>query len=207
MSAVGLSQLLSVPLPAEREVELERLASVAQGSAPWRARVGIEARELFALEMIDTRVRVEAIYGVTELRAVVRMRAPVACLEPGGALVVHDEAELLLRYPPAILSRPLPGMALVAIRRPHFAWHPNIGWHEPDGTPGPQSVCLGANIPRGLPLREVLVSTYTALTMQVVTLDERDPAGVLNLKALEYWRDRRESLPLSAEPFLGGGAR
>ena len=203
MKPAGLSTLMDVALPESREQQLLELARDAQGPAPWRARMGVEARELFALDALDSRVTLVAIGVASELRACVRLCTPVACMEPDGALVVHDEVELALHYPPAILSRALAGVELVAIQRPLRVWHPNITWPAPDQLRRPQRVCLGANVPRGLPLREALVSTYAALSMQVITLDERDSAGYLNPQALSYWRDRQETLPLSREPFLG----
>jgi hypothetical protein len=60
---------------------------------------------------------------------------------------------------------------------------------------------------RGLPLREAIIGTYAALTLTLLSTDELDSAGILNPQALSYWRDRRSEVPLSTEPFLGGGAR
>ena len=38
-------------------------------------------------------------------------------------------------------------------------------------------------------------------------LDPRDPAGVMNARAAQWWLERVERMPLTTEPFLptGGG--
>ena len=69
-----------------------------------------------------------------------------------------------------------------------------------------QRLCLGARIPRGLPLREVLLMSHAALTLQSIQVDERDAAGVLNFPAAKFWQQRPERMPLSRVPFLGEAA-
>ncbi len=78
---------------------------------------------------------------------------------------------------------------------------PNVSSHE--AVPGePQALCLGANIPRGLPLREAVLASYAAFTLQAITLDAADPAGVMNPAAAEHWQINSQQIPLSREAFL-----
>ncbi len=192
----GLSTLDRVVIPPARLEFIEALAAQSQGSAAWRGRKRVEATELLALEHISPRMQVMALDLTTDLLAAVRLRVPVPCRPNGDELVVADAAELVLRYPPSIPSAPLPGFAMVRIASPRPTWHPNI---SPESD---QSVCLGANIPTGLPLREAVLGTYAALTLQSISLDRADPAGIMNGEALAYFTERTDLIPLSTEPFL-----
>jgi hypothetical protein len=199
----GLSDLSRVPLLEAQELTLERLRETSQGSASWRGRKDVEARELMACERIAERMTLLGIEAATELRALVRLRVAVPCMPPGcEELVVEDEAVLALVYPEDILSRPLPGYALVAVVTPHHVHHPNCA-----AGAGVQPLCLGAAVPRGLPLREALVSSYAALTLQAITVDERDSAGLMNPKAGVWWQANMHRIPLSRDPFLSPLAR
>jgi hypothetical protein len=66
----------------------------------------------------------------------------------------------------------------------------------------PQRLCLGVNLPRGFPLREAVLSTYAALSMQSVMVDELDPGGVMNSEAALWWQANPGRIPLTAKPFL-----
>jgi len=192
----GLSTLHAVPLPAERAKLLSNLEATSQGSPVWRARKRAEARDLLALEAIAPRVTVLAIELSTELLAIVRIKVPVPCMPAHGELVVVGQVDLALRYPEEILHGPLPGAALVQIPMPRRVWHPNIGRE------GPQSLCLGANVPQGLPLREAVLGSYAALTLQSITLDPADSAGLMNPDALEFWNAHTALIPLTTAAFL-----
>ena len=201
----GLADLASVPLAPEHEHALDALASASQGSPAWRTRMRTEARDLFALTQIAARMTLLALDLRVALKAIVRLEVTVPCLPPGAdELVVVGEADLVLNYPEDILRGPLPGYALVQIAAPLHVMHPNVGWIEDGG----QLLCLGASVPRGYPVREAVLASYAALTLQAITLDEADPAGVMNVKAVQFWRERAERIPLSREPFLDpvGGA-
>jgi hypothetical protein len=203
LSGFGLSDLARVPLLPQHEAALTRAREVALGEGSWRhCKLGA-IRDLFALERIS-RLTVVGIDPITELRAIVRMPCAVPCLPPDpNELPVASETELGLRYPEEILRGPLPGYSLVEIREPHHVWHANV-------SSGPsQRLCLAASLPRGYPLREAIVASYAALTLQSVTLDERDPAGVMNLEAARWWQQNAHRIPLTRDPFLtagGGGA-
>jgi hypothetical protein len=162
-------------------------------------------RDLLALEQIAERMTVLGIECRTELRALVRLSAPVPCMQPGARdLVVADHVDLALLYPEAILRGPLPGFALVEILSPRHVHHANVS-----AGPLGQRLCLGVNVPRGYPLREAVLASYAALTMQTAMVDELDPAGVMNSEAARWWQANPDRIPLTTAPFLaplrGGG--
>jgi hypothetical protein len=113
-------------------------------------------------------------------------------------LVVAGRAQLALRYPEAALSAPQPGSAFVTVLAPPTCWHANVAPIAAD-----QRVCLGARVPAGIPVRELVLAAYGALSMQTVQIDERSPAGVLNAAAARWWQRNAERIPLSRVPFLG----
>jgi hypothetical protein len=194
----GLSDLDRVPLPPRQEESLRRLRESSLGPPLWKARKGCEVRDLLALEQIAQRMTVLEINCTTELRALIRLRAAVPCMPAGERdLVVEDEVDLALFYPEAILRGPLPGFALIEILSPREVHHANVS----AGRLG-QRLCLGVNVPRGYPLREAVLATYAALTMQSVMVDELDPGGVMNEKAARWWQANPHRIPLTTAPFL-----
>jgi hypothetical protein len=196
----GLSELGEVPLDPAHEGALAALASASRGSPAWCARMRSEGRDLFALSQIAARMNLVALDLRVGLKAIVRLAVQVPCLPPGARdLVVVGEADLVLSYPEDVLRGPLPGYALVQIAAPRHVMHPNVAQVDE----GAQPLCLGARIPRGFPVREAVLASYAALTLQAITLDEADPAGVMNPDAVRFWRERSDRIPLSREPFLG----
>jgi hypothetical protein len=195
---LGLADLARVSLPERQREGLERMRETALGSASWRARKIESMRELFALEQISERLTIRAADAISELRVVMSLRTPVPCMPPEATdLVVEQEAELVLRYPEEILLGPLPGYAIVEILAPRHVFLASVG------TAGPsQRLCLGANVPRGYPLREAVLASYAAFTMQTVAIDERDHAGVMNGESARWWQSNAARIPLSTEPFL-----
>ena len=91
---------------------------------------------------------------------------------------------------------PQPGYAFVRILLPRPVWHSNV---SPDLN---QVLCLGPRLPAGIPLKEIILMTFGALTMQTTQLDLLDPAGVLNPAAADWWQRNTSRIPLSREPFL-----
>jgi hypothetical protein len=194
----GLSDLERVPLLAQQEEGLQRVGEAALGTPEWRARKQCEAHDLLALERIADRMQVLALDAITELRALIRLRAPVPCMPPGARdLVVEDQVDLVLLYPEEILRGPLPGYAIVEILAPRNVYHANVASRGPS-----QRLCLGANVPRGYPLREAVLASYAALTLQSVMVDELDPAGVMNSEAARWWQANAGRIPLTTTPFL-----
>ncbi len=200
---LGLSDLLEVPLLAHQEQGLERLREAALGSAMWRNRKIAETRKVFGLEQLADRLSVLAVDATTDLRVVISIETPVATLPPGALdLVVEHQVELVLHYDEGILTGPQPGWAIVEILSPRFVHHANVGTSGDS-----QRLCLGANIPRGYPLSEAILATYSALTMQSVAIDERDPAGVMSFEAAVWWQNNLARIPLSTAPFLARAVR
>jgi hypothetical protein len=194
----GLADLERVPLLPQQEEGYQRLCKAALGTPAWRARKRCEVHDLLALERIAERMEVLALDAMTELRALVRLRAPVPSMPPGARdLVVGDQVDLALLYPEEILRGPLPGYAIVEIMAPRNVYHANVATRGLS-----QRLCLGANVPRGYPLREAVLASYAALTLQSVMIDELDPAGVMNREAARWWQDNAGRIPLTTTPFL-----
>lgn len=203
VSRYGLSDLPRVPLLPAHESALEQARERMLGAGFWRAAKLSAMRDVLALARIS-RLEVIGIDPTTELRVLIRMPCCVPCLPPAAPeLVVEQQVELSLRYGEEILRGPQPGYSIVEILRPFHVHHPNA-------SAGPaQRLCLAASLPRGYPLREAIVASYAALTLQSVMLDERDPAGVMSPAAARFWQQHMHRIPLTREPFLappGGGA-
>jgi len=198
----GLADLARVELSPAHAHQLDLASAGSLGSPEWRARKQVEVRDILALSQISERLSVLALEAKSELMTIVRLRAPVPCLPPGAAdIVLADACDLLLRYPEELMHKPIPGYAMVRILKPRHVYLPNVSSQEV--MPGePQALCLGANIPRGLPMREAILASYAAFTLQAVTLDHADPAGVMNRAAAEHWQINSQRIPLSREAFL-----
>jgi hypothetical protein len=158
-----------------------------------------EARDLLALSQIapPRRMRIDLLDLSEALRALLLLRVPVP-LQPEGAgrLPLADHAVLGITYRPECLVQALPGFAFVQILAPARIFHPNVG-----ANPG-QLLCLGAQLPPGIRVTELILLSYGALSMQTVMLDEMDPAGVLNSDAAIWWQQNMHRLPLTKEAFL-----
>jgi len=200
-----LASLLQVPMPEPKRQALERAGAAALGSKRWQVRKRLELQKLFALEEIAPRLTVRAADVTTELRVMVTLDVPVPCW-PAGAddLEIVYGAELVLHYPEAILQGPLPGHAVVEILSPREVFHANV---SPPMPGMPQRLCLGANVPRGLPLVEAVLATYAAFSMQSIAVDEADPAGVMNGESARWWQANLARIPLSRTPFLAARER
>jgi hypothetical protein len=195
-SGAGLAALREVNLGAEFETMLEQARVTAGGSALWRARKIAELRDIFALATISDRIVIEWFDVCTDLRMLLALRAPVPLRgpEPGALLVIGPDARLGLTYRPEVLSAPQPGYSFVQILTPGGVHHPNVSADDY------QAVCLG-QLPIGIPLKEILLLTYGALSMQTVNFS-LDAAGVLNPAAAAWWQQNTHRIPLSREPFL-----
>ena len=195
---VGLQSLGEVDLNLRNRNVLQEALKKAGGDPPWRARKQAEARDLLRLSQIAPpgRLHVDMLDLGQHLRAVLFMRVPVPC-RPGAnnQLTVADFAVLGLTYPREVLQKRLPGMAFLQILEPHGVWHANVGEIG-------QPLCLGAYLPVGIPVVELVLSAYGALSMQTVMMNEFDPAGVVNRSAAQWWQQNIKRAPLSKTPFL-----
>jgi hypothetical protein len=194
--------LPGVTLCAESDAWRRKVAASSSGSTAWRARKDSEVRDLLALaQLAPGRLGIVALDTADDLRAVFRLRAAVPCRpDPGGEVVIRQQALLGLRYPEDAVRRSLPGVAFIQLIAPPHCWHPNVAYDAV------QPICLAPSVPAGIPAVELVLSAYAALTLQAITLDERDVGGVLNGEATRYWQAEKHRIPLSREPFLGGEA-
>jgi hypothetical protein len=187
----------------------QRLLQMAErscaGAAGWRQRKLVEARKLLELAELagPRRMSVEMLDLSGDLRAAVRLHTPVP-MEPGpdGRLGCAEEAVVGIHYPRLALSVALPGLAFATLLEPRTgAFHPNIGRVRG------QRLCLGAELPAGIPVTELVLLSYGLLTLQSVTLDPDDSAGVMNGKAARWWQANTKLIPLSREPFIAPETR
>lgn len=193
----GLSSLARVALSPPHEALWQAVARTAGGSPVVRERKLAEARDLLALAQVSRRLTVMWIDLSADLRALVEMLTPVPCLpDPAGPLQVAPRALLGVMYPETTPLRPQPGHAFVRILAPGPVFHPNVAMDSN------QALCLGPTLPAGIPLREILLLTYGALTMANVQMDWGDPAGIVNREACAWFQARPDRIPLSREPFI-----
>jgi len=196
----GLSSLNEIPLTALNQRRLELVSAEVQGTGPWPDRKKSEARQLLALEQLagPSRMRVNSLDAEQDLRAAVWLDVPVAMTPgPDGSLNIVRGAVIGVTYPQVILSMPLPGFALVCLIEPAAgAFYPNVGASRG------QRMCLGAILPVGIPVSELVLLSYGLLTGQTIMLDTSDSAGVMNVEAAHYWSAMLHKMPLSSTPFL-----
>ncbi len=192
-----LSRLSVVPLAPRQAALLAAAEAGTGGSAVWRGRKRAEALDLCRLVELSGRLGILGVDLSVDLRADLLLKVPVPCLpDPQGPLKVADAAHLGVVYREAALIMPQPGYSFVQILAPHPVWHPNV---SPDPA---QILCLGPSVPAGIPLREIILMTYGALTMMSLQLDPADAAGVLNPAAAEWFQRNPGLIPLSRDPFV-----
>ena len=196
----GLASLDRIALSPANEHRLAKAAASMQGVHPWPARKQAEARQLLALEQLagPSRMRVLELDLEQDLRATIWLDAPVAMTpDANGVARIRRGAVVGIVYPRVILSMPLPGYALVSLVEPAVGvYYPNVGAGRG------QRMCLGAQIPVGIPVSELAIAAWGLLSMQTVQLDADDRNGVMNLAAAEHWLANRDRIPLTNESFL-----
>ena len=195
----SLSRLGDRELNPQHQKVLTLAAASMQGPESWKTRKIAETHNLLALAECagPSRLEVLTLDLAMDLRTVIKLHVPVA-LKPDaqGELRTASEAVLGLNYPQMIRAVPLPGFAVVSLLFPPLAWYPNIG-----STRG-QRICLGTNLPTGIPVTELVIAAYSALSLQTVNLDPADAAGVMNVSAAEWWQANQHLMPLTSEPFI-----
>jgi hypothetical protein len=197
IESYGLWNLDHVPLSPARQEEIELLRLFCGGPAGWQARKLAEVRQLFALEAVARRLRVVAVDVREAFRAQIYLEVPVACrVLPDGPLELHPAAMLGLTYPEEAVRRPMPGYSFVEILKPRNCWSANASYGAV------QALCLGRSLPAGIRVKELILATYGALSMQTVQLDIMNPAGVMNPEAAVWWQANVDRVPLSREPFV-----
>ena len=196
--AAGLSSLASVPLNAANQRLHDRAAADCGGPAPWRHRKLAEIYVVLVLTQICHRLILRWFDVREAFLARLILKTPVPCLpDPKGQLQIVDYAELGLAYRQEALRLPQPGYSFVQILYPTHVWHSNVALDH--GNP----ICLGAKLPAGIRVLELILMTYGALTFQAgAPNDAADPAGVLNPDAARWWQQNLAMVPLSRAPFL-----
>ncbi len=196
----GLGSLDQITLTGLNEHRLEAAAASMQGVDPWPARKKSEARQLLALEQLagGSRMKVLELDLDQDLRAKIWFDVPVAMRpDSTGAVRIEPGAVVGIIYPRIILSIPLPGYALASLVEPAAgAFYPNLGSSRG------QRMCLGAQLPVGIPVVELVLGAWSLLAMQTVMMDAADSAGVMHMAAADYWLANRDRVPLTSEPFL-----
>jgi len=193
----GLFDLNKVVLNKRNQRLLDEALKNCGGSAAWQRRKKTETRDLLALGQISPCMEVDFIDLREKIRVLVMMKVPVP-LTPGekGNLRVANFALLGIMYPEEAIRESLPGFAYVELLQPEQVWHANVN-SDP-----PRLVCLGDRLPVGIPLKEIVLLTYGALSMQTVQIDEADPSGVMNVHAARWWQSNLHLTPLTRKSFL-----
>ena len=192
----GLEDLDRVDLAPPYAAMLAGVTRDMGGHRTWRERKATEARQLLALASIAPRLSVENLCLASELKALLRLSMPVPCRSGQGVLVIAQQALLGLRWPVEVLSRSLAGPSFVQVLLPMGVFHASVA-------EGPiQALCLGVQLPVGIPVTELVLMSYRAVTLQDHTLDVHDPAGVFRADAAIWWQQNTDRIPLTAEPFL-----
>lgn len=189
------------PLLAPFQQMLDAALGQNGGDLPWRLRKRAEAAGLLRLVQSAPpgRLAVDRLDLRQALRARLYLRVKTPCRpDAEGALQVADFAVLGLNYPRDVLVKRLHGMSFFQVLVPDGVWHPNVG-------EAGQPLCLGAFLPVGIPVVELVYLAYGALSMQTAMTDEYDPAGVVNYAAAKWWQQNAGLAPLSATPLLGAG--
>lgn len=195
----GLAALGEVQLDERHRPILDFARATCGGSTAWRRRKLAEVQDLLALAQWSARLNIQWLDVSVDLRAVVEMRVPVPCLRrPDGPLEIIPRAVLGVMYRQEVMVSPQPGFSFLQILAPGSVWSANVS-HDQN-----QVLCLGPSLPVGLPLKEILLMAYGALTMMTVQLDATDSAGVLNSAAADWWIRNPRLIPLSREPFIIG---
>jgi hypothetical protein len=193
----NLSSLSHVELDSHHASLLRLVQTTNGGGSSWRNRKLAEAADLCRLAQLSGRLVILGLDLSGDLRADLLMRVTVPCLPSHQQpLEIGDTARLGIIYREESLILPQPGFSFVQILAPRFVWHANV---SPDAI---QALCLGPTLAAGLPLREIILMVYGALTMMTVQIDPGNSAGVLNPAAADWFQRNPKLIPLSRAPFL-----
>jgi hypothetical protein len=196
--AFGLSQLHQVKLPDHDEAFIQSLAPRFRGQPRWRACKETMTRELLALAQLTDRLKFHWFDVAGDFRVLFDLRVTVPCLpDPHGPLQIASSATIGLTYREEFLAAAQPGYVYICLIRPAAVWLANVA------TDFGQPLCLGPKLEAGIPVKELIIANYLALSMQSYQFNERDSAGILNGAAANWWQHQRSHpIPLSNEPFV-----
>lgn len=182
---------------------LERARANNNGERDWRLWKSLETAEVIDLfeqanqQQHTPRVEVLDIDFTGDLNMVFRVLMPVPRAPVNGELQLATSALFHVHYEEHWRREAPDGWAPLGLIEPRDAFHTNVNMDIPHLR---GAVCLG-DLPPGVPLKELILMGYYALTLQNHVLDERDPNGILNLKACEFYRNHQEHLPLTHAGF------
>jgi hypothetical protein len=185
------SSTKSVRSERQRLVRDRALAGVAgpRSARQWKTDA---LQEVF--HMADRAPRLEILqadlYGDFEM--IYRIDVPTPCWPDGDQLTIGNFAIFHLVYLDRWREEPPPGWGPLGIVAPQSLFHPNAR----AGLRGELALCLGS-LPAGIPPAEIILLGYFLVSLQDLTLDERDPNGLLNPFASEYFRCRPNYVPLT----------
>jgi len=193
---ISLHNLGGVELTPASRLRLDGVLATSGGDPAWRARKAGEAAELLALAQVaPARIAICHLDLTASFRAVLAVNVPVGCRQGEGDLKVETGALLGLDYPREAVSQPFPGFAFVTILQPRDVWHSSVRAAD-------QALCLGPTMPAGVRVRSLIWLSYSALAMTTTQTNPEDTAGVMNVRAAEWWNQNWHRVPLSREPFL-----
>src|SRR5262245_2293433 len=197
-SAFDLSSLPRVPLSRYYAAMLQEAMTHCGGDIAWKNRKRAELHDLLALTQISNRLLIHGVDMREELRVDLLLRSKVPLmLEPNGQLKIVEGARLGITYRQEATLQPQPGYSFVQILSPRGVWLPSVSC-----PPAPvQVLCLGS-LPIGVPLVELCLLTYGALTLATVNMNVVDSAGLLNPAAADWWQRNAHLIPISTEPFI-----
>lgn len=199
----GISRLGDVVLNDAYQAHFEAALTSCLGSLPFRNRKRVEYHEFLALAQISGRITPIAANLEDGLQLIFALRAPVPVMGPEGNLEIADQAHLHLSYREEATKYPQPGYSFVRILQPSGVWLPNVSAPS-SAHPGlpVQAICLGAALPPGIRVRELILMTFGALTLQNIQMNASDPAGIMNREASDWWQRNLPRIPLTTEAFL-----
>jgi hypothetical protein len=195
---VGLRAIAGAKLNERHQRLLDDASRRNGGDAAWRLRKIAEARDLLALSQVAPpgRLVVQMLDLRGSLRAMLAVQVPVPCRpDENNVLRVSPGAVIGLTYPREVLRECLPGAAFVRVLEPWGVWHANV-------FPAEQPLCLGLVLPVNIPVVQLVLMTYDALSMKVRQVDEADTAGVFNADAARWWAANLHRAPLAKAWFL-----
>jgi len=201
----GLSYLAEVILDDCHKELFEKAKATCRGGAVWRQRKLSEIHDFLALSQLSGRINTMFLNLSGPLRILFEMKVTVPTLpDPAGELIVADRAHLGLTYREEAIRLPQPGYSFIEALQPNHIWLANAAPSDPAFPrfgPG-QAICLGATIEAGTPVKELILMSFGALTLQSVQLDALDAAGVMNDVSARWWMQNRDRIPLTREAFI-----
>ncbi|NNE91474.1 MAG: hypothetical protein HKN23_07490 [Verrucomicrobiales bacterium] len=196
----GLSSLNQVVLNPFFQEHFDKGIRSCIGSGCYSTRMKAEFHEFLALAQLSKKIEplAASFEGTFQLHFI--LQSPLPVRDADGNVEIFDWAHLHLSYPERAVRQPQPGTGFVQIVVPDRVFLPNVSPTLP-GLPS-QVLCLGPTLPAGIRLREIILKTRDALTLNSVQKDLLDSAGVMNPEAALWWQQNHPRIPLTREPFL-----